>query len=307
VTLALLCSGQGHQGPETFALTAEAAGLFAHAAALLDGRDPRELVRRAPAAELRRNRTAQLLCTLQALAAHASLAGAWPRRLVVAGYSVGELAAWSVAGLLAPATALDLVARRAEAMDAATVAGDGLVFVRGLGRGEVEALCRRHDAAIAIVEPGGAWVLGGSGPALERIESDARSAGAHAVRIGGDVASHTPRLAAASTAFRRALAAAAVADEPAPGVRLLRGVDGATVVDVERGLDQLAAQVSHTVEWAACLDACVEAGAIAFLELGPGRALAGMAANAHGLPARSLDDFKTLDGVRAWLDRVGAG
>jgi len=306
VTLALLCSGQGHQGAETFTLTAEAADLFAHAAALLDGRDPRDLVRGAPDTELRRNRTAQLLCTLQALAAHARLADVWPRRRVVAGYSVGEVAAWSIAGLIAPRAALDLVATRAAAMDAATTPGDGLVFVRGLERDEVEALCRRHDAAIAIVEPGGAWVLGGSGPAVQAIESEARHAGARAVRIAVEVASHTPRLAAAAPAFRRALAATAVAHAPAPGVRLVSGVDGATVVEVARGLDKLAAQVSHTVEWAACLDACVEAGAVAFLELGPGRALAEMAARAHGLPARSLDDFKTLDGVRAWLGRVGA-
>ncbi len=51
---------------------------------------------------------------------------------------------------------------------------------------------------------------------------------------------------------------------------------------------------------------CVEAGA-AFLELGPGRALAEMALLSHSDPARrSLDDFRTLDGVRAWLGRVAA-
>jgi [acyl-carrier-protein] S-malonyltransferase len=60
------------------------------------------------------------------------------------------------------------------------------------------------------------------------------------------------------------------------------------------------------VQWAACLHACVEAGATAFLELGPGRALSEMAASAHPhATARSLEDFRTLRGVRDWLARLG--
>ncbi|MEA2799987.1 MAG: [acyl-carrier-protein] S-malonyltransferase, partial [Rhodospirillaceae bacterium] len=47
MTLAVLCSGQGPQRSNMFALTGdapEAANLFAHAATLLGGRDPREMV-----------------------------------------------------------------------------------------------------------------------------------------------------------------------------------------------------------------------------------------------------------------------
>ena len=48
MTIAILCSGQGRQHAEMFALTGdapEAGSLFAHAATLLGGRDPREVVR----------------------------------------------------------------------------------------------------------------------------------------------------------------------------------------------------------------------------------------------------------------------
>jgi len=56
------------------------------------------------------------------------------------------------------------------------------------------------------------------------------------------------------------------------------------------------------VQWADCLQACVEADATGFLELGPGPALSGMAAHiAPKLPAHSLDDFRSLQGVRTWL------
>ncbi|MBN3787414.1 malonate decarboxylase subunit epsilon, partial [Burkholderia sp. Ac-20353] len=92
---------------------------------------------------------------------------------------------------------------------------------------------------------------------------------------------------------------------PLPGARLVSGIDGASVLDVADGLDKLARQIAEPVEWAACLAGCVEAGATAFLELGPGRALAEMAAGAYpALPARSLADFRSIDGVTSWLARV---
>ena len=137
MTLAILCSGQGRQHHGMFALTGdapEAAGLFAHAATLLGGRDPREIVRTETNDALHHNRVGQILCTLQALAAAAALRDYMPDRLIIAGYSVGEVAAWGVAGLLGMTDTLDLVARRAEAMDAAAPPGDGMLFVRGLSR-----------------------------------------------------------------------------------------------------------------------------------------------------------------------------
>jgi [acyl-carrier-protein] S-malonyltransferase len=308
MTLAILCSGQGPQRPNMFALTGdarEAADLFARAATLLGGRDPREMVQTDTDDVVHQNRVGQILCTLQALAATAALRDAWSRRLIVAGYSVGEVAAWSVAGLM-DATTLDLVARRAEAMDAASMPGDCLLFVRGLSRGAVEDLCKRHDAAVAIVEPGDAYVLGGTGVALDTMADEAKKMGvARIVRVAVNVASHTQRLAAASVEFRKVLDQAAMKHTPDAHVRLFSGIDGSPVVDITAGLDKLAKQISHTVQWAACLEGCVEAGASAFFELGPGRALKEMAASAYPhIPAHSLEDFRTLQGARAWLVRA---
>src|SRR3954447_16055222 len=121
MTLAILCSGQGRQHREMFALTGdapEAAHLFAHAATLLGGRDPRDFVRSEPDEALHRNRAGQILCTLQPLTAASALADVVPRGVIIAAYSVGEAAAGGVGGLFEAAATLDLVARRAEAMDA---------------------------------------------------------------------------------------------------------------------------------------------------------------------------------------------
>lgn len=309
MTLAILCSGQGLQHSGMFALTGNApgaSGVFAHAAALLGGRDPRELVRAGAGAALQGNRVGQILCTTQAMAAHAALRGAWPARRVVAGYSVGEVAAWGIAGLLDANAVLDLVERRAAAMDAHSGPADGLLFVRGLQREAIEQSCRQHDAAVAIVNPGDAFVIGGAGPALDALGSDATRLGAlRVVRLAVSVASHTLRLAAATPEFRAILDSAPVRAALESDVRLLSGIDGLPVVDVAEGMDKLAAQISHTVAWRDCLQGCVEAGVSAFLELGPGKALGEMGAGAFpGIPARSLEEFRTLQGARDWLSRL---
>ncbi|HEY9212538.1 MAG TPA: malonate decarboxylase subunit epsilon [Ancylobacter sp.] len=306
MTLAILCSGQGRQHPGMFALTAdapEAAPLFAHAATLLGGRDPRDIVRTETGEALHRNRIGQILCTLQAAAAAVALRNAMPGRLVVAGYSVGEVAAWGVAGLLDMTDTLDLVARRADVMDAASPPGDGLLFVRGLHRDAVERLCERYEAAIAIVNPGDAFVLGGARAALDILAGEAKAMNAaRVVDVPVEVASHTKRLALASAAFRESLSHVSVRFAPSSGTRLLSGVDGSPVINVEPGLDKLAAQISQTVQWADCLQGCMEGGATAFLELGPGPALSEMARGAYpDVATRSLDDFRTLQGARTWL------
>jgi [acyl-carrier-protein] S-malonyltransferase len=308
MVLAILCSGQGRQHADMFALTGDvpqATGLFAHAATLLGGRDPRDFVRTETGEALHRNRAGQILCTLQALAAAVALRDALPGRPVVAGYSVGEVAAWGVAGLFGMTDTLDLVARRADAMDAVSPAGDGLLFVRGLSREAIESLCERHDAAIAIVNPRDAFVLGGSRASLDALAGEARAMNAiRVVDVPVEVASHTKRLAGASGPFRESLRHVSLLRPPTSGARLLSGVDGSPVIQAEAGLDRLAAQLSQTVQWADCLQGCVEGGATAFLELGPGRALSDMAASAYrDIPARSLEDFNTLQGVRAWLVR----
>jgi [acyl-carrier-protein] S-malonyltransferase len=156
------------------------------------------------------------------------------------------------------------------------------------------------------MNPDDAYVVGGSDGALETFAVQAQAVGARASRLRVGVASHTARMTPATASFRGALQT--VRPSPAaPGMRLLSGVDGMPVADLAAGLDKLAAQISRTVRWDACLQGCIEGGATAFLELGPGRALAEMAARAcPNVPARSLEDFSSLAGARDWLASLDA-
>jgi len=304
MTLAILCSGQGNQHPGMFDLTGNApaaAAVFAAATRVLGGRDPRALVRDA-GVDIHANALGQVLCCTQALAAFAALKDALGGRLIIAGYSVGELASWGCTGLIDPALVLDLAAARAAAMDAAGGPHDGLGYIRGLDRASVDALCAAHEVAVAIVNPGDMVVIGGGRDKVAAACDAATAKGAaHVGTLKVAVASHTPRLAAASESFRANLQQVE-ARRLDPRIRLLSGIDASAVRRTADGLDKLARQISQTIDWAGCLDAGAEAGMSAALELGPGNALATMTANAHpGVNARALDDFRSLAGVEQWL------
>jgi [acyl-carrier-protein] S-malonyltransferase len=118
------------------------------------------------------------------------------------------------------------------------------------------------------------------------------------------VPSHTPLLSKATEQFRAVLREACP-QLPRAGYRLLSGIDGDTIHDIETGIDKLARQISTTIDWAACLESCRAAGAEAALELGPGTALSHMAAALFpDGRARAVEEFRTPAGLRSWLQRA---
>jgi [acyl-carrier-protein] S-malonyltransferase len=305
--LALLCGGQGLLSPGMFDLVAErpeTGAIFAEAGAIL-GRDPRSLVHGGDQGSLHANHTGQILCVTAALAAHACIADALPAEFAVSGYSVGEMAAWSIAGVWTAATTLRLTDRRARAMDAAGGPDGQLGYVRGLDRRTVERLSRRHDCAIAITDPGKLFVVGGARVDVADLCREAEAAGAtRAALLDVRIASHTPRLGEAVAPFRCALGDAEAAD-PQPGCVLLSGGDGAPIFRASASTAALAARIAHPIDWAATLDALVEAGADTFLDLGPGHALASMARAAFpDVRSYAANAFHGIDGLRGWVASI---
>jgi [acyl-carrier-protein] S-malonyltransferase len=305
--VAILCSGQGEQHPAMFDLVAscpEAEPVFAAAARVL-GQDPRRFVREAAPANLFSNLSGQILCCTQALVMWTALGSDQPVRAVIAGYSVGELAAWGCAGALDSPSTLRLAQRRAALMDSLAPSDGGLAAIVGLCRPILEPILARHGISISIVNDVDSFVVGGRRTALEAACLEARALGAkRTVGIRVAVPSHTPLLSEASEQFLRLLREACPR-LPRAGYRLLSGTDGGTVYDLETGIDKLAQQISATIDWAACLESCRSAGVQAALELGPGSALSHMASAlfADGR-ARAVEEFHTLDGLRTWLQRA---
>jgi [acyl-carrier-protein] S-malonyltransferase len=305
---AVLCSGQGFQNAGMFDLLAdapEAAPIFEAAKLVLDGKDPRQLAREANSEALHSDKVGQILCCTQAMAAWLVVGGKVPHPLIVAGYSIGELAAWGVAGLLDFADVLDLAAQRAAAMDAATTQPSGLAAIRGLTRDTLDAICRAHGAYIAIVNGRDRMVVGGTRESLDAVVHDAQIQGAErTTMLPVAVSAHTPLLADASDRFRQALAKAHLAAAIPSGVRLLSGIDGATLFDVQAGADKLSRQIQQTVDWAACMESCRAAGVTKVVELGPGNALARMMHDfMPDSDVHSLSEFHSLSGFELWVQK----
>jgi len=249
------------------------------------------------------NAIAQPLLCLTELATWTALREMVAMPLAFAGYSVGELASYACAGALDAAELARLAQARAALMDAASVEPSGLVALRALRRAEVDALCARLGAWIAIANGDDAFVVGGATSVLDALIQQATARGAQITCLTVGVASHTPLLEGAVMPFRSALEQSAMR---APAVPVVAGIDASWITSRMKAIATLSAQLAATIEWARCVETLYERGARVFLELGPGMALARMAR--EQLPsdtvARSVSEFRSLDGAAAWLRRA---
>ncbi len=302
MNFAVLCSGQGAQHAAMLDLLAAhpaAAKTIAQGEAEL-GWSLREMLVQPD--EMYRNSIAQPLICLTQLALWSALKNDVPTPAAFCGYSVGELGAAACAGAMDAAELARLASARAALMDqAATRNPSGLLAVRGLLRDELLLICTGHQAWIAIAISEEEFIIGGNECALDFVQKNcaARDAKTTCLKVG--LASHTPLMKDAVAPFRAVLEAAKIT---APHVAVVAGVDAAWVLSREPMLEKLATQLSNTIEWASCLDALYERGCRVFLELGPGRALARMTqARFADIEARAVDDFRSLEGVAAWLSK----
>ena len=296
MSFGLLFSGQGNQHPEMLPWIADDATVRDMCARL--GVDNWRGALADPAwAE--RNDNAQTLLTGLALAAWHQLAPHVPSPAAIAGYSVGELAAFSVAGVLHPDAAIGLAQHRARAMDeCAARAPGGLLAVTGFPSHKLDKLRVETGLAIAIRNGGDSAVLGGPVAALDRAEHMALLEGAHCTRLRVHVASHTPWMRDAAVGFARLLEDV---DFHAPRVALFSNAAD-RIRDAASARHALAAQIATTVRWDECMDNLMARQVRCVLEIGPGQALARMWNQRHPtVPARACDDFRSVSAVAAWL------
>lgn len=292
--LLLLCPGQGGQHPGMNALAAAdpaAARLLAQAplpdGALFDNRVAQPAV------------VASTLAMWEAL--RPRLAALSLRPALVAGYSVGELAAYGVAGAFTPSDAIALAHQRAALMNQASDGEQGLAAVSGIVVKQLAGLAATVGCEIAIVNGADSAVVGGPAAQLPALRALAEAQGARVQRLPVAVAAHTSLLRGAVAPFAQALASMPFARPACP---VLAGVDGSSVLDRGAAIDALSRQLAETIHWAACMDAAVESGITVALELGPGAALAKMMQGRHpAVSCRSVAEFRSLEGVVGWISR----
>ena len=302
MSLAVLCPGQGAQQPGLFDFVDrhDESARVVEAAADALGENPREWLKDSDA--IYRNAIAQPLIAIAQLAQWAALQTELPAPVALAGYSVGELACYGLSRALDAGELARLARARADVMDAAAAANPGgLLGVHGLTRVTLQKLCVAADAFVAIVIAEDAYVVGGNEGALERVRERCAKSGAKVTELRVDIPSHTPLLAAAEMDFRDSLDGSPLSS---PSIPVVAGVDATLVATRAHAIASLSAQISHTVEWAQCLDTLHERGCRVFIELAPGRALSRMLRERFDdVEARSVDEFRELPGVARWATR----
>jgi len=252
------------------------------------------------------NRHAQVLLTATALAAWDELHTALPlcMPLVVAGYSVGELAAGCVAGVFDPPTALHLAACRAAAMDEASGGQDfAMLAISGLALAQLESLCEHTGTALAIHNGPDSAVCAGPRVQMDLLSQQVELSGGHCTSLPVQVASHTPWMQSAASAFAEELALQPIS---APHLTWLSN-SGESPRDAAGARQALAAQLTMTVQWHECMQRLCEYRPRAVLEIGPGHGLAAIWNRQYShIPARSADAFHTQAALLRWLDTTTA-
>ncbi len=304
--LAILCPGQGGQHAAMFDLPRSdpaTAELLQH---WLPDAVPGQPLQQILADDnlLFSNRLAQPLIVAATASAWSALQPLLPPPALVAGYSVGEIAAYHIAGAISAPQAIQLATSRAMLMDACVhpESPQILFAVSGITVSKLAALLAPYRLYVAIETEADSCIAGGLARDLQAAATEIKRLGGRIRVLPVTVASHTPLMDDAVLPFTQQLRQQFSTD---PELPVLSGLSGQVLTKKEQAITVLSRQMAQTIRWDDCMDACVEQGITAALELGPGAALSGMLQARHPhIACRSVSEFRSLQGVRSWLQRL---
>lgn len=250
------------------------------------------------------NRNAQFAIALLEIATWLRLQPQLAAPVAVAGYSLGELVAYFVAGALDARECLRLALERARLMgESAKQADDCMILLRGGAlaacRYEIDHPDRMPGLHVAIRRCAAGVVLGGDPQAVRSLAARFDNGDGDVIILPVRVPSHTPHLTGAAQAFRELLLQSELR---APRCPVLAGIDATPVRSREAAIYSLARQICTTVRWDLCTEALSRMRLDAVLEIGPGNDLSRLLMDCGSdVPARAVSDFS--DPLRAvdWL------
>jgi [acyl-carrier-protein] S-malonyltransferase len=305
--IAFLFPGQGSQAVgmgEAFAEQfAESRAVFDEADRAL-GEPLSELIFNGPADRLTLTENTQPAILTASIAAYRALESRGCRPAMVAGHSLGEYSAHVAAGTIDFGDAVRIVRNRGRYMQEAVPVGTGaMAAILGLDARQVEQACR--DAADGdVVSPAnlnapGQVVVAGTAAAVARAVERAKALGARgAIPLQVSAPFHCALMQPAQDRLTPELRALPVQN---PRVPVIANVDAEPKRDAAAAVDALIRQISSPVRWDDVIRRLVAEGATAFVEVGPGKVLAGLAKKAAGdatvLNVAEPDDLAAVEAL----------
>ena len=296
--IALLAPGQGSQTPGMLAewLTLPGAQATIATWSSISGLDLARLGTTATAEQITDTAVTQPLVVATTLLAYAELAKrGLPEQTVVAGHSVGEIAAYAIAGVISPDDAVRLAAvRGAEMAKACALEPTGMSAVLGGDEAEVLARLDALELIPATRNAAGQIVAAGAVAALEKLAEDP-PAKARVRQLATAGAFHTHHMAPALAGYAEAAAEIIPSD---PTTTLLSNVDGKPVTSGADAMEKLIAQLTRPVRWDLCTETMRGLGATAIVEFPPAGALTGIAKRElRGVATHAVKTPADLDGL----------
>ncbi|KAA0917195.1 ACP S-malonyltransferase [Dietzia sp. ANT_WB102] len=200
--------------------------------------------------------------------------GEVPSDTIVAGHSIGEIAALAIAGVVSESDALRLASVRGSAMSRACAERPtGMIAV--LGGVEADVLLSLDTAGLQPANRNGAGQIVAAGPleACDALEKNPPSrARLRRLEVAG--AFHTHHMAPAVDEVRELADTVEVND---PDMSLVSNADGMIITSGREALDRVISQITHPVRWDLCTQTMLKLGVDTFVELPPSGSLVGLA------------------------------
>ena len=214
-----------------------------------------------------------------------------------AGLSLGEYTALHLAGVFSFEDGLKLVAARGKYMqEAAVTSPSGMVAIMGADEAAINKLCAEAAQGEVMVPANfnapGQIVVSGSIGACERVLKAAEAGGFKAVALKVAGAFHSPLMQPGADRMKAELGKVQFA---APKTRVYSNVTAEPHVDGDSIKELLVAQITRPVRWEQTMVKLVADEGARFVELAPGRTLAGLAKRINRrLPIESVGTVEGL-------------
>jgi [acyl-carrier-protein] S-malonyltransferase len=213
--------------------------------------------------------------------------------IIVAGHSVGEIAAYAIGGILSADDAVALAATRgAEMAKACALEPTGMSAVLGGDEAEVLACLEDLELVAANRNAAGQIVAAGRTDALAKLAENP-PAKARVRQLATAGAFHTQFMASALDGYAAAAANVATGE---PTAVVVSNSDGQPVTSASDAMTKLVAQLTRPVRWDLCTEALRQRDVTAIVEFPPAGTLAGIAKRElRGVPARAVKSPADLD------------
>jgi [acyl-carrier-protein] S-malonyltransferase len=214
---------------------------------------------------------------------------------IVAGHSVGEIAAYAIAGVISADDAIKLAATRGSEMaKACALEPTGMSAVLGGDEAEVLARLEALDLVPANRNAAGQIVAAGALSALEKLAEDP-PAKARVRQLATAGAFHTHYMASATDGYASAAQGVTTSE---PTAKLLSNADGQAVTSAADAMTKLVSQLTRPVRWDLCTETMRQNDVSAIVEFPPAGTLAGIAKRElRGVPTHAVKSPADLDGL----------